>query len=94
MGRGRPRRATQRPREEEINHGLASSTTAAQTNRRETNDEVQLTTPDGPPPAPMTATSKEKGKAVVDEQWPELSKQRGTGSGKPQILLGSNGTVT
>ncbi|XP_015168705.1 methyl-CpG-binding domain-containing protein 2-like [Solanum tuberosum] len=38
---------------------------------------------DGPPPAPMTATSKEKGKVVVDEQWPELSKQRGTGSGKP-----------
>ncbi|XP_015169930.1 uncharacterized protein [Solanum tuberosum] len=55
---------------------------------------MQQNTPDGPSPAPMTATSKEKGEAVVDEHWPELSKQRGTGSGKPQILLGSNGTVT
>ncbi|KAK6786258.1 hypothetical protein RDI58_014783 [Solanum bulbocastanum] len=42
----------------------------------------------------MTASSKEKGKTIVDEQWPEQSKQRGTGSGLQQILLGSNGTVT
>ncbi|KAH0682845.1 hypothetical protein KY289_020597 [Solanum tuberosum] len=55
---------------------------------------MQQNTPDGPSPALMTATSKEKGKAIVDEHWPELSKQRGTGSGKPKILLGSNGTVT
>ncbi|KAG5585647.1 hypothetical protein H5410_046081 [Solanum commersonii] len=55
---------------------------------------MQKNTPDGPSPAPMTVTSKEKGKAVVGEHWPELSKQRGTGSGKPHILLGSNEIVT
>ncbi|XP_015169869.1 uncharacterized protein [Solanum tuberosum] len=42
----------------------------------------------------MTAASKEKRKTIVDEQCPELSKQRGTGSGLQNILLGSNGTVT
>ncbi|KAH0644805.1 hypothetical protein KY284_032689 [Solanum tuberosum] len=62
MGRGRPRRATQRLREEEISHGIASSTTSAQTTRRVATDEEQLQTPDGPPQIPMTTASKEKGK--------------------------------
>ncbi|KAH0746205.1 hypothetical protein KY285_007862 [Solanum tuberosum] len=34
-----------------------------------------------------------KGHFSADEQCPELSKQRGTGSGLQKILLGSNGTV-
>ncbi|KAK6784251.1 hypothetical protein RDI58_017705 [Solanum bulbocastanum] len=42
----------------------------------------------------MIAANKEKGKTIVNEQWPELSKQRKTGSGSQQILLGSNGIVT
>ncbi|KAK6782092.1 hypothetical protein RDI58_019888 [Solanum bulbocastanum] len=67
MGRERPRRATQRLREEEIIHGIGSSTTAAQTTRRVATDEEQLQTPEGPPQIPMTTVIKEKGKTVVDE---------------------------
>ncbi|KAH0714810.1 hypothetical protein KY284_007715 [Solanum tuberosum] len=33
----------------------------------------------------MTAASKEKGKTVEDEQWPELSKHGGTGYGKLEL---------
>ncbi|KAH0712496.1 hypothetical protein KY289_008455 [Solanum tuberosum] len=78
----------QRIHEEEISHGIATSTTVAQTTRRVTTKE------DGPPQISMTAASKKKGKTIVDEQFPKLSKQRGTESGLQMILLGSNGTVT
>ncbi|WMV54728.1 hypothetical protein MTR67_048113 [Solanum verrucosum] len=60
----------------------------AQTTRWVTTDE------DEPPQIPMTAASKENGKTIVDDQCPELSKQRETGFGLQKILLGSNGTVT
>ncbi|KAH0715048.1 hypothetical protein KY284_007953 [Solanum tuberosum] len=54
-----------------MSHGIASSTTVAQTTKRVTTDE------DEPPQISMTAASKEKVKTIVDEQCPELSKQKG-----------------
>ncbi|KAK4718837.1 hypothetical protein R3W88_017175 [Solanum pinnatisectum] len=66
MGRGRPRRANQRHRKEEIHHGIASSSAAGQLTRSETIEEVQMFTPDGPPLQLMNDASKGKGKAEMN----------------------------
>ncbi|KAH0711989.1 hypothetical protein KY289_007948 [Solanum tuberosum] len=68
MGRERPRRANQRYREEEIHHGIASSSATGQLTRSETIEEVQMLTPDGPQIQLMTDASKGKGKTEMDEQ--------------------------
>lgn len=62
MGRGRPRRAAQRLREEEINHGISSSNKEVQAAMRVVNVEQQLQTPEGPPQILMTVASKDMGK--------------------------------
>ncbi|KAK6789940.1 hypothetical protein RDI58_013740 [Solanum bulbocastanum] len=94
MGRGRPRRAIQRNREEEISHGIASSSAgnAAQMEEEIGVIETTMNTPKGDPHTIAGNTGKEK--SIVVEQWPELSKYSGKGTGSQQDSMKTNGTVT
>ncbi|KAH0730226.1 hypothetical protein KY285_001164 [Solanum tuberosum] len=91
MGRGRPRRETQGNREEEITQVIvsSSSTGTSQTDRRKIT-EPQLQTCE----RVSIGTSKEKETPNREEQWPELAKKNGSGAGKTQTPVGTNGTVT
>ncbi|KAK6803541.1 hypothetical protein RDI58_001325 [Solanum bulbocastanum] len=88
MGRGRPRKETQRNREEGITQGIASSSSAVTTQGIEKITKPQFQTPAGAP----IGIGKEKVTPTKDEQWPELAKRSGSGTG--QANMEGNGVVT
>ncbi|KAK4726490.1 hypothetical protein R3W88_031407 [Solanum pinnatisectum] len=93
MGRGRPRRAAQRHREEKILHGISTSTNKT-TQAAKQRFETATNTPEGTNNISEVKSDKSKGETAREEQWPELTQYRGTGGNNSQSLQGMNGTVT
>ncbi|KAG5629411.1 hypothetical protein H5410_001128 [Solanum commersonii] len=92
MGRGRPRRAAQRHHEEEILHGISTSTNKTTQAAKQRFDSTP-NTPEGTNNISEVKSDKSKGETSREEQWPELMQYRGMGGNNSQSLKGMNGIV-
>ncbi|KAH0659286.1 hypothetical protein KY290_028847 [Solanum tuberosum] len=91
MGRGRPRKPAQKDRAEEILHVISTSSNGRKTNTTFLS-EIQLSTPKGINNMAVVVSGLDKGKQVRDEEWPELTQQRGSGGGIHKTPIEVNGT--
>ncbi|KAH0685684.1 hypothetical protein KY290_017201 [Solanum tuberosum] len=89
MGRGRLRKLPQKDQAEEILHGISTSSNGGKTHQAPLT-EIQLSTPEG---MAVVVSDKDKGKQGREEEWPELTHQRGSGGGTQKTPVEVNGTV-